>query len=281
MAAAGLATYAVLSTQPEGISITTEGSPVVGMDFRFILTVRMPGFTPQSPTFLSLDDVQTFEIVSGDRGDDPWGMANIWNVTGMDLSAGARFVLETTPVWAAEQRLFARLWGTSGNLSKARFVAPGVVDPSSVSTHAVRTVDVTTSWPLHVQATGQGNFAAGRELNLTMTVRGQIAGARSPTLLYLSFETRPIYYQVLSSTGGDNPWGLTNVWNLTAVDLSEGVAFRLTVTPVMSGSGIPFDLRVWSPRAGWPAVRFTNESMLQNPYSVFLWASVTVSFAIA
>src|SRR6267378_2370160 len=97
---AGFIGYTQLSKPPEGISkgisISTEGSAVVGKDLRFIITVWVPGFTSQAFTFLSIDDIRTFEVVAGDIGDDPWNMPNIWNLTGKDLSAATRFVLETT-----------------------------------------------------------------------------------------------------------------------------------------------------------------------------------------
>ena len=283
IATAGFVGYFELSKPPEGISkgisISTEGSAVVGKDLSFIITVWVPGFTSHALTFLSIDDIHTFEVVSADLGDDPWNMPNIWNLTGTDLSVVARFVLETTPTWAAEQRLVARLW-VADNVSAVRFGSPGMVDPTSVVTYSSGTLALTTSWPLQVQATGQGDFTVGSELNLTITVRGQVTGPRLSGLLYLSFETKPVYYEVVSSTGGDNPWGLANVWNLTGRNLSSGETFRITITPRLIGNRIPFDLSVWSPRTSWSAIRFSQEHTIQNLDSVFFWASVTADFAI-
>ncbi len=76
---AGFVGYTELSKPPEGISkgisISTEGSPVVGKDLRFIITVWVPGFTSRALAFLSIDDVHTFEVVAGDIGDDPLELA--------------------------------------------------------------------------------------------------------------------------------------------------------------------------------------------------------------
>ena len=271
-----------VGTPNYGVFISTEGTPMVGADFNVLVTVRDPSTRdhPRQLAFLSLDDVSGFEIVSGETVDDPWGLANIWNLSGLDLSDGRSFILRTIPSWGAEMRLHAMVWSSGGNLSKVLFLGPGVVDPSSVFPYSSEYRTVTIAWPLQLSVAAEGSFAVGGELLLTTTVKGCLSGPRAPSSLYLSLELKPVYYRVVSGASGDDPWGLPNVWNLTGLDLSNGIRFSLTATPTMDGARVPLEARVWSPRAGWAAVQFNQTGELQNPDSVFFWAVTTVDFPI-
>lgn len=276
------AAMVALTSRPDrGIFLSTEGVPVVGSDFRIVLTVRYPFPPSPSLAYLSLH-ISGFELTPNEAEDNPWGLPNVWNLTGLDLSAGRTFALYTIPAWGAEYHLAAFAWRVPGNLSTVEFASPGEVDLYSVATFLTGYFRLTITWPFDLRPTAEGSFVFGGELRITTTIRGSLSGAvRVPSLLYLSLETSSVYYRILSSDGGDDPWGMPNVWNLTGLDLSQGAQFTLVVSPQLRGDRIPLEARAWSPRGPCSGVQFNQTGEIQNLDSVFLWASLTVDFAIA
>ena len=272
--------FATPETPAMGITFTTEGSPVVGDDFRVIVTVRDPSLTSASSRlrFLYLES-RTFDATSSEPNEDPWGLPNVWNLTGLDLSGGRSFVLETIPRWGAEHIMRAMVWAPRGSPSTVRFHEPGAVDISSTDLFLIGQLRIFISWPLELRVTAEGDFIVGGELLLTTTVRGTITSPRAPSLMYLSLELGPFDYGVLSPDDGSDPWGLPNVWNVTGQDLSGGTQFSLNVTPQSRGNR-DLEARVWSPRNTWADVEFDQTRGLQNPESFFLWGSLTTNFPI-
>jgi len=275
-------------SSPYEVSLGWEGTPVVGMDFSIVVDVRSrPGFTSQGPTFLSLD-AGGFEILQGDSRENPWGRPNVWNLTGLDLSGGRRFVWQTTPTWGCENVPAVELWSPRGSVSDVVFLnadvsldAEGSLDSRTVTVWAYAGARWQIEWPLHLAVTAGGNFTVGGDVRVDTRVQGAISGPRAPSLLFLSLELNPTYYRNRSADTDDDPWGLATIWNLTGVDLSGGIQFSLDVTPALRAARVPLEARAWSPRTSWTALSFDETGELQNPEAIRFWGSLTVDFPIA
>jgi len=266
------------------VSVSTDGVPVVGMDFRISVTVRdrllYPGATVDDMLFLSLVDVVgTFEILSQEVPDDPWGLPGTWNLSGVDLSAGRVFPINTTPTWGAEQVLWAYAWSPRGGLSTVEFLSPGKVALGSVYVKGSASLSLTIGWPIQLDVSATGNLSVRGNVSFLTWAQGIVSGPRTPPLLFLSLELSP-YYRVLSRNLDDDPWGMPNIWNVSGIDLSLGIGFSLDASPTTCGSRIPLEARVWSPRGSWASVQYNATYDLQTPDALFLWGSRTVDFPV-
>lgn len=96
---------------PFRLSISTDGTPTVGNPFRILTDVKgsLPTTTFPEGTFVSIE-VEGLQILSADTGDDPWGLPSVWNVTGLNLTAGVRFSLDVNATFAGEFPLLAFAW---------------------------------------------------------------------------------------------------------------------------------------------------------------------------
>src|SRR3972149_620408 len=70
--------FATPETPAMGITFTTEGSPVVGDDFRIIVTVRDPSLTSASSLlrFLYLE-MRAWNAGHTGANENPWGLPNV------------------------------------------------------------------------------------------------------------------------------------------------------------------------------------------------------------
>ncbi len=265
----------------EGITVTTQGSPAVGSDFRFLLTVRESDFRPSSGLYLSLEGLNgTFEITAPPAGQHPGNRLNVWNLSGMDLSRGMTFILDTTPTWAAEMVLHATLWSPVYGFAGVRFINGDSVDSTTVRSLYMTPVPLTTTWPLATSASPDAPMTLGQESTLVITVQGTLAGPRTPSLLYVEVVTKSIYYTLAGANTGGDPMNQTLSWNITGMDVSRGIELRLTATPAMAGKGVPFDVRVWSPRSSLNEPTLGIDGRSLNGGGSWLWADTTFSFSV-
>lgn len=266
---------------PDGVTVRTEGTPVVGAAFRFVLTVRTTAASPARESYLSLSGLNgTFETSPADAVGHPWGRANVWNLSGLDLSYGRTFVLDTTPTWAAEMVLQAKVWSTIGGFGGVQFVNGDDVASTTISQTYRTAVRLTIAWPLAASATPDDVMILGQGTRLRVSVRDAGTGVPIPSPVYLSVVTKPLYYTLATNGTSENPWNATTLWNLTGIDLVRGFDADLTVTPAMTGIGIPLDVIVWSPRGGLDAVQLDGDGVLLTRGAVRLWVDITFGFAV-
>ncbi len=283
IAAVGVGTFVLLGgLEPaEGITVITQGNPVVGSAFRFVLTVRAPAALPPWQVYLSVSGLNgTFEMSPEDAVGHPWGCANVWNLTGMDLSHARTVMLNTVPIWAAESVHHAILWSPMPGFSAESFLQQDMWPQGNISLYYKTSVRVTTTWPLAASMTPQGPFILGQPAQMHVSVRDAGIGVSIPSLRYLSVVTKPMYYTLAATGTSANPWNATTLWNLTGIDLSHGFDVDLTATPEMAGKGIGLDVIVWSPLGSVSAVALDGDGMILTPGAVRLWVDLSFSFPV-
>ncbi len=283
IAAVGVGAFVLLGgLEPaEGISVITQGNPVVGAAFRFVLMVRAPAVSPSRQVYLSISDMNgSFETSPEDAVGHPWGFANIWNLTGVDLSHARTVVLNTIPTWAAESVHHAILWSPWPGFSAAWFIRQNMWPQSNTSLYYRTSVRVTTTWPLAASLTPDAPLVVGRPAHVHVSVHDAGTGVSVPTPRYLTVITKPMYYMLAANGTSENPWNVTALWDLTGIDLSRGFEANLTVTPEMAGMGIGMDAVVWSPRGSLSAVQLDEDGAILTPGAVRLWADVTFGFPV-
>ncbi len=282
-AVVGLVAVAFLAVAPrDGITVTTQGSPVVGSDLRFLVTVRQRHPTRSSGTYLSLGGLNgSFEVTAGQAQGHPWDRPNVWNLTGLDLAYGLTFSLDVIPTWAAEIPLQASLWSAPQGTGAVRFLNGDTVDLSTVSVELASQPRVTTIWPLTASAVPDSALVVGQPATIRITVHGAAGHPSISGPLFLSVATKPMYYTVDGVGSSDNPWNVTALWNITGADWTQGIETALSATPGMAAKGVGLEVMVWSPRAGLDAVKLDSDGTILTGGAVRLWMDITFSYSVA
>lgn len=295
VAVLGLVVAALWASGPtNGISVSVQGSRIVGTPLRFVIaaqgspyphwgSVRVLGgpFPDSQGVYLLLSGLaQGFDIVGGDAQSHPWGRPNIWNLTGLDLSRGQTFTLDTIPRWAAEMALWAVVFSPSSGHAGVRFVNGDMVNTSTAYIQYQVRVDVTTAWPLTATAETDTPMVLGQPTEVRISVASSFPGWTSPQALYLSVVSKPMYFLLEANGSSPNPWNATTLWNISTADLFLGVQVRLSATPMMVARGISFDVIVWSPRGTIDQVQLDQDGAFVNAGAVLLWMDTTVTFSV-
>ncbi len=277
-----LAVVFVALGPPDGISVTTQGSLVVGSELRLYVTVRERQLTHSSGTYLSLGGMNgSFDVTAGQAQGHPWDRPNVWNVTGLDLRYGLTFSLDVVPTWAAEIPLQASLWSTPRGIGAVRFLNGDTVDVSTVSVELMSQPRITTTWPLTASAVPDSALVVGRPATVRITLRETSGPVAISGPLFLLVATKPTYYIVSGVGSSDNPWNVTALWNITGVDRTRGIEVTLSVTPMLAAKGVGLDLIVWSPSAGLDAVKLDTNGTILTRGAVRLWMDITFSYSVA
>ncbi len=264
---------------PEGISVTTQGSAVVGSDFRFLIRVRAPSLPQSGGVYLSLEGLEgSFEMSPAEALGHPWGRANVWNLSGLDLSLGRTFILDATPTWAAEIPLRAAVWFPRDGFGSVRFVNGDSVDLATASIGYSTPLRVTTTWPLAASMTPVSPLVAGRATALDVSVHVSSAAWSTAQPLFLSVVTKAMYYTLSANGTSENPWGARILWNLTGADLARGIHVSVNATPMMADKGLGMDVIVWSPRGDPSVVQLDSSGTIVTPDAVRLWVDTTFTF---
>ncbi len=267
---------------PDGISVSIQGPLVVGSGVRFFLTVREHHVPLSSGTYLSLGGMNgSFELTAAEAQGHPWGRANVWNLSGLDLPYGRTFALDATPTWAAVIALQAAVWTTPQGIGAVRFMNGDAVDFSTVSVVVVNRLTVTTTWPLTASALPDAPLVLAQAATIRISVHETAGPFSAPAPLFLSIATKPMYYTMVGVGSSDNPWNVTALWNITGADLAQGLDVVLSATPRMAAKGVGIDVIVWSPRGSLDAVRLDSDGAILTPDAVRLWVDTTFSFSVA
>ena len=260
------------------VSISVETEMKISLTYPLSVTVRDVLGNSTGTTFLSLNIAwSSLDIETPDTGDDPWGLPNVWNLTGLDLSGGRTYSLNVTPASPGDGYVTAQVWWPRGSLGAVQVSQRGNV-VGDVWTRGSAEADVTIVSPFQLSVVSIPDLVVGRDANLTATVSGDY-GVSAPPLAYVSVVGQPPRFRINTPDTGDDPWNLPNIWNVTGLDLSAGSHFILNVTAI-AGGNFSVTVEVWSPKTDLGTVRVNESGVVENPESIFDWGSTSVSLSI-
>ena len=263
------------------VSISVDGTRTVGQNLHVRVSVRdrLGHSTTQTLTYLSLGIGTAYEIRTVDSCDDHWGRANVWNLSGLDLSAGRSFTIDVVPLAATESIFSAHVWFPKGALSAVRFETGGVVDVYTVAISGLASARILTNWPFEVSVSLQGDPLSNNTFRLMVTVRGAHSANPPPDLSFVSLEKGSDLLRVDTPDSGDDPWRLPYVWNASELNMSAGIEFSLDLTPTAAGN-FTSEGRIWSPLTEWNTVRFNQSGFVENSESIRVWGSAVFDLSV-
>jgi len=261
---------------PYGVSLSTEGSLEAGKVTQICTTiVDNAHLSGGEMLFLSVDLGHCFRPLSPDSGDDPWCLPNVWNLSGIDLSREKQFILHATPIWGAEMRLRAVIWSPIAEASAANVSETGL-PTGRVDILNEGYLEITTRWQYEFMMSMIGAITAGESVLMEFTVTGELETEIPYSLMYFSLELRDLTLD--AEDRADNPWHMSNIWNVTGMDLSGGKRFVVNASADVPGYPA-VEARIWSPIGSWSSVIF-DERNTTDVRSLLLWGSQSFMLGI-